>query len=47
VQKGAREDILIPTEVAKVIDEYVDVIPNEIPDGLLLHMKFAHLGTSP
>ena len=34
VQKGAEEDIPIPTEVAKLPEEYVDVIPNELPSGL-------------
>jgi hypothetical protein len=34
VQKGFVEDIPIPTEVAKLLEEYVDVIPNELPDGL-------------
>jgi hypothetical protein len=34
VQKGVGEDIPISTEVAKVLEEYVDVIPNELPDGL-------------
>jgi hypothetical protein len=34
VQKGSVEDIPIPTEVAKLLEEYVDVIPNELPDGV-------------
>jgi hypothetical protein len=34
VQKGAKEDIPIPTKVAKILEEFVDVIPNELPDGL-------------
>jgi hypothetical protein len=34
VKKGVGEDIPIPTEVAKILEEYVDVIPNELPDGL-------------
>jgi hypothetical protein len=34
VQKGVGEDIPIPPEVAKVLEEYVDVIPNELLDGL-------------
>jgi hypothetical protein len=34
VQKGVGEDIPISTKVAKVLEEYVDVIPNELPDGL-------------
>ena len=34
MQKGAEEDIPIPTEVAKLLEEYVDVIPNGLPDGL-------------
>jgi hypothetical protein len=35
VQKGAREYIPIPIEVAKILEEYVDVIPNELLDGIL------------
>ena len=34
VQRGEREDIPIPIEMAKVLEEYVDVIPNEFLDGL-------------
>jgi hypothetical protein len=34
LQKGAVEDIPIATEVAKLLEEYVDVIPNDLPDGL-------------
>jgi hypothetical protein len=34
VQRGEGEDIPIPTEVAKVLEEYVDVIPNELLDSL-------------
>ena len=34
VQKGSEEDILIPTEVAKVLEEYIDVISNELLDGI-------------
>jgi hypothetical protein len=34
VQKGVEEDVPIPTEVAKLLEEYVDVIPNEILDGI-------------
>jgi hypothetical protein len=34
VQKRVVEDIPILTEVAKLLEEYVDVIPNELPDGL-------------
>jgi hypothetical protein len=28
------EDIQITTEVAKVLEEYLDVIPNELPNGI-------------
>ena len=34
MKKGVEGDIPIPTEVVKVLEEYVDVIPNELPDGL-------------
>jgi hypothetical protein len=34
MKKGVREDIPIPTEVAKVLEEYVDVIPNELLDRI-------------
>ena len=34
VQKGEEEDIPVPIEAAKVLREYADVIPNELPDGL-------------
>jgi len=34
MQKGTMEDIPILNEVAKLLEEYVDVIPNELPDGL-------------
>jgi hypothetical protein len=34
VQKGVVEDVPIPTKVAKLLKEYVDVIPNELPNGL-------------
>jgi hypothetical protein len=34
VQKGVREDITMPIEVAKVLEEYVDLIPNELLDGI-------------
>ena len=34
MQKGVGEDIPISTKVAKVLEEYVDVIHNELPDGL-------------
>jgi hypothetical protein len=34
VQKGFVEDIPIPIEVAKLLEEYVDVTPNELPYGL-------------
>jgi hypothetical protein len=34
VQKQVVEDIPIPTEVAKLLEEYVDVIPNELPNGI-------------
>ena len=34
VQKGVKENIPIPTKVAKLLEEYVDFIPNELPDGL-------------
>jgi hypothetical protein len=42
VQKGVGEDIPIPTEVAKVLEEYVDVIPNELPDGLPPNREIQH-----
>jgi len=34
VKKGDVEDVPIPTEVAKLLEEYVDVIPNELLDGI-------------
>lgn len=34
VKKGVAEDIPIPVEMAKVLEEYVDGILNELPDGL-------------
>ena len=34
VQKGTEEDIPIPIEVAMLLEEYVDVIPNELHDVL-------------
>jgi hypothetical protein len=34
VQKGTMEDMPIPTDVAKLLEEYVDVIHNELPNGL-------------
>ena len=34
MQKGVEEDIPIPIEVAKVLEEYVDVIPDELPDSV-------------
>ena len=34
MKKGVKEDILIPTKVVRVLEEYVVVIPNELPDGL-------------
>jgi hypothetical protein len=34
LKKGVMEDIPIPTEVAKLLEEYVDVISNELPYGL-------------
>jgi hypothetical protein len=34
VQKGVVQDVPIPTEVAKLLEEYVDVILNELLDGL-------------
>jgi hypothetical protein len=34
VKKGVVEDIPIPTEVAKLLEEYVDVIPDELHDCL-------------
>jgi hypothetical protein len=41
--KRSREDIPIPTEVAKVLEEYVDVIPNELPDGLPPKRDIQHI----
>ena len=37
------EDIPIPIEVAKLLEEYVDVIPNELPDGLRPKRDIQHL----
>ncbi|XP_059074886.1 uncharacterized protein LOC131874941 [Cryptomeria japonica] len=34
VQKEEGGGIPIPTEIAKVLKEYIDVIPDELPDGL-------------
>ena len=34
VQKGKEEDLAIPPEVAAVLEEYSDVILEELPDGL-------------
>jgi hypothetical protein len=34
VKKGVVEDVPIPTKVSKLTKEYVDVIRNELPDGL-------------
>ena len=34
VQKGKEEDLNIPPEVATVLEEYLDIIPKELPDGL-------------
>ena len=34
VQKEVEEDIPIPTEVVMLPEGCVDVIPNELPDGL-------------
>ena len=34
VQRGKEEDLTIPPEVATVLKEYSDVIPEELPDGL-------------
>ena len=42
MKKGAMEDIPIPTEVAKVLEEYVDVIPNELLDGIPPNMDIQH-----
>ena len=43
MQKGVEEDIPIPVEVAKVLEEYVDVIPDEIHDGIPLNMDIQHI----
>ena len=42
VQKGVKENIPIPTKVAKLLEEYVDVIPNELPDGLPPNRDIQH-----
>ena len=34
MKKVAGEDALIPTEAAKILAEYGDITPNELPDGL-------------
>ena len=34
VQKGKEEYLTIPLEAAAVLKEYLDVIPEELPDGL-------------
>jgi uncharacterized protein (DUF2344 family) len=36
------EDVPIPTEVAKLLEEYVDVIPDELPNGLPLKRAIQH-----
>ena len=51
MQKGVGEDIPISTKVAKVLEEYVDVIPNELPNGLppkrdIQHQIYLILGSS-
>jgi hypothetical protein len=34
VKKRVGDDIPIPIEEGKILEEYVDVIPNEIPNGI-------------
>ena len=34
VKKGVEEYIPVPIEVAKLLEEYVDVIPDELLDGI-------------
>ena len=34
VQKGKKEDLTIPPEAATVLEEYSDVILEELPNGL-------------
>jgi hypothetical protein len=41
VQKGTGEDIPILAKVAKVLEEYVDVIPNELPNGILTKEEYS------
>ena len=42
VQNGVVEYIPIPTEVAKLLEEYVDVITNELLDGLPQKREIQH-----
>ena len=42
VKKGVKENIPIPTKVAKLLEEYVYVIPNEILDGLPSNRDIQH-----
>ena len=42
VQNGDEEDIPIPTEVSKLLEEYVDVISNELLDSLSPNMDIQH-----
>ena len=42
VQKGAKEDIPIPTEVSKLLEEYVDVIANEFLYGITPKRHIQH-----
>ncbi len=33
VKKATREYMPIPIDTTKILEEYVDIIPNELPDG--------------
>ena len=42
VQKGAKEDLPIPSEVSKLLEEYVDVIPNDLLNDLPAKRDIQH-----
>ena len=42
VKRGEEEDMPIPIVVAKVLEQYLDVIPKELPDGLPLKRDIQH-----
>lgn len=42
VKKVVGEVVPIPMEAAKILEEYVDIMPNELPDGLPLMRDIQH-----